>query len=413
MKSLYKKIISIFLMKSAFRNARNVNLSEEEKIKGLERLIMFTEDNPVRNTEAARHNMQRSLGTLERLKLIHSIKPMYLLATIALLFTMGGGASFAANDSLPNDTLYPVKIHLNERVESALAFNEEAKAEVALDKAELRLQEAETLAVAEELDTELASKIEARFDKHINRLTALRHGFEEQGNASAAAQIDSRIEAMLEVHQAVLAQISSQLEEDKNNTEGVTSISAKVRKTIEASTKASAGSEEEEQSEEAGTEGEKNENRKQAAETLLKVAESKLERTEQFTERVGAKLKAEVSEDAEANLQEARELIAEGKAQMESENYQAAFLDFKASLRNTQTAHSLAATSIRLGVDLKARNNAGNDAEDGEDTDNDSTENETDIDAEVDVDADINTLNNVHINSGSRIKANARTRVGF
>jgi hypothetical protein len=68
-----------------------------------------------------------------------------ILAVILVLSAAGGGTVYAAQDSLPGDTLYPVKLG-TEQVIMALPGNDVAKAERALNFVERRMGEMEALA---------------------------------------------------------------------------------------------------------------------------------------------------------------------------------------------------------------------------------------------------------------------------
>ena len=71
-----------------------------------------------------------------------------ILVIVLALSAAGGGVAYAAQDSLPGDTLYPVKIS-TEQVIMALPGDDVAKAERALNFAERRVQEMEELAERE------------------------------------------------------------------------------------------------------------------------------------------------------------------------------------------------------------------------------------------------------------------------
>lgn len=64
---------------------------------------------------------------------------------LLLLLLVGGGTGVVAEKALPGDVLYPVKIHVNENIQSALAVTAQGNAEVALKQATRRLEEVEKL----------------------------------------------------------------------------------------------------------------------------------------------------------------------------------------------------------------------------------------------------------------------------
>ncbi|TSC79536.1 MAG: hypothetical protein G01um101425_467 [Candidatus Peregrinibacteria bacterium Gr01-1014_25] len=88
-----------------------------------------------------------------RFSLIHVLDwhlPYRLVATMAcviLLMTTGVTVSFAAESALPGDVLYPVKIYVNESVQSLRQSTPTAKAAWAVERVERRLREAVALRV--------------------------------------------------------------------------------------------------------------------------------------------------------------------------------------------------------------------------------------------------------------------------
>jgi hypothetical protein len=63
------------------------------------------------------------------------------LALLLLLLVGGGATGVVAEKSLPGDVLYPVKIHINENFESAIAFTAKSDAEVSVKQAARRLRQ--------------------------------------------------------------------------------------------------------------------------------------------------------------------------------------------------------------------------------------------------------------------------------
>lgn len=92
------------------------------------------------------------------------MRPMPVAALALILIVATGSTAAAAGTALPGDTLYGVKVHLNEGVERAFAFSDEAKANVEIRHVEERLREVELLAAEGEEDraSDAAAKVEDR-----------------------------------------------------------------------------------------------------------------------------------------------------------------------------------------------------------------------------------------------------------
>lgn len=107
-----------------------------------------------------------------------------------LLFVLAGAGSVsaAAQGALPGDTLYPIKLLVNERAQLALAPNDQAKALVQEEIAGRRVEEAQTLAQQGRLDAKTAQTLSADFDAHASEALALAGPDDATVSVSAEAQ---------------------------------------------------------------------------------------------------------------------------------------------------------------------------------------------------------------------------------
>jgi hypothetical protein len=80
------------------------------------------------------------------------VRSMVLVPVLILM--LGSGTAFAAQNALPGDALYAIKINVNEAVAGALAVSDEAKASYNTNVAAERLKEAQALAAANKLSAE-------------------------------------------------------------------------------------------------------------------------------------------------------------------------------------------------------------------------------------------------------------------
>lgn len=128
-------------------------------------------------------------------------------AALALVFIFSSGVSYAAESALPGDALYPVKTMINESVKVALATDTEAKANVQIELAERRIEEAAVLASENRLDAETQSALAVAFETHAQS-AAEEVAVIDETDASAVAEITSRFETRLAAHEEVLALVS-------------------------------------------------------------------------------------------------------------------------------------------------------------------------------------------------------------
>lgn len=144
-------------------------------------------------------------------------KPMPIAAIALVLALLGGGTSFAAEGALPGDVLYPVKVHVNESVQEALAFSSESKANVNADLAARRLDEAQQLAAQGKLSTTTAATLAANFKTHADKADAEVEDLAKD-DPTTAAEIDSSLSARFAANRDILDALSH---EGEHNSVGI------------------------------------------------------------------------------------------------------------------------------------------------------------------------------------------------
>lgn len=123
---------------------------------------------------------------------------------VAVLLFSGAGVSFAAENALPGDVLYPIKVEVNEPVVAALSVSQESKVLWNAERAERRLEEAALLASNGTLTEAKKQELEDRFDRYAERVIAEVEQIEES-NSSVAVDIASQFENKLLAHETVLS----------------------------------------------------------------------------------------------------------------------------------------------------------------------------------------------------------------
>ncbi len=298
------------------KQMRQVMLSPEQKEAGKEHLITFIQKNKVRINGNDRLIEQKPT---EHLFLIFRKKYMYVsLATFLVLIT-GTGSAFAAENTLPGDALYGVKIHINEPVRSAFALSSQSKANWETKVAERRLDEAARLAVAGKLSTEAEVKLEAHVEKQTEKIQKQIEKLEKAGNEEVAADISARLESALEIHGQILAKLNTKDEVTKEEIQPLvkqlqTEVVAihKLRTSLDSKTETKA---------EADI--------KMAAENRLRVSQKQIDQTKKYlTEK---NLKATSS--AQIKLESAIKTQSEGKVRLEEGKYKEAFNLFVSAQR--------------------------------------------------------------------------------
>lgn len=131
-----------------------------------------------------------------------------IAAALVLVMIFGSGVSYAAEGALPGDALYAIKTAINEPTRLALATNAEAKAEIQIEYAERRIEEAAALAAEGRLDDSTQEELAIAFESHA--VAAAEHMTEaEADDSSASIALASRFETRLLAHENVLAEVES------------------------------------------------------------------------------------------------------------------------------------------------------------------------------------------------------------
>ena len=243
---------------------------------------------------------------------------MPIAIIIALL--IGGGASAAAESSLPGDALYPIKVEVNESVRGWLAFSNEAEANLQSKFAQRRLEEAEKLAANDGLNEEQQVRLEERFKIHADKVRARIQKLEEK-NTPKAMEIASHLEVSLEAHSKILENMAASFDGD-------TELKLKNLKVLVLAHKNKISGHSVAHEKELIRIGGGPETQA-AAEGKLKATENKLDETRKFIEQHSDRFDAEAKAKAKARLKLAEETLIQGKAKLEAKTYGEAFLLFQ------------------------------------------------------------------------------------
>lgn len=134
---------------------------------------------------------------------------------------MGGSMSFAAENTVPGEVLYPVKVHVNETVRGTFAVTPKAKAEWDIRLVERRLEEVEELATKTDVSAEARQIAEANFGKYTERVHGRIAKFEEDEDSEDAILTAGELAEMLRTHEGVLAGLNTHVEEAVATSTGV------------------------------------------------------------------------------------------------------------------------------------------------------------------------------------------------
>lgn len=184
------------------KEASRVSLRAAERRELRERIMAYMEYHPLPQ-QARQPNVRTEPFILWRLPLSQWRSAAAMSFMLALLVV-----PFAAEQTVPGDILYPVKVQFNEEVRSTLAFSSYEKVEWETKRLERRLAEARLLASEGKLTDEVEAEVAAAVKVHSE---AVQRGVEEirqnDQEAGAIAQVAfaTTLDAQAETFRAAVA----------------------------------------------------------------------------------------------------------------------------------------------------------------------------------------------------------------
>jgi hypothetical protein len=264
------------------------------------------------------------------------LQPAFAFGTIVLVAALGGsGITFAAEDALPGDLLYPIKIGVVERTLTALTPAGEAQARWQMRLAERRLSEAAALAKAGRLESSAESDLAVRFALAADKAAAS----VEAGDPTEASIASASFATRLASYGTVLAKVASTTGMQESSALRIaldTQVSdwgggpetAALAATATASTTAPAAD----------------------TERLAAEADRAWKHASRTAEAHGATLAATSSERVSRRLDEASELIAHGRERLKDHDAPGAEEAFRKAIQLTARLEVLVEASAALGI---------------------------------------------------------------
>ncbi len=186
-------------------------MTDAEKQAGFSALRSFIDNNPIKDSWYKTVSNKILSPFSNDMFLHHKILASAFM--IVLLISATGGTSAVAKYSLPGDVLYPIKINVNEKLETFTALTPEAKANVEATHLDERLSEAEILSTQNKLDSTILSRIKNQFSQDLKAAMSRVKTLDASGNKNSAKEVKIKLENSLQKHKDVVDEI---LKEKKN-----------------------------------------------------------------------------------------------------------------------------------------------------------------------------------------------------
>lgn len=116
-----------------------------------------------------------------------------LAFALILVMVSGGTLAFAAENALPGDVLYPIKINVNEPIRGALAVTPEEKADWQATRVERRLSEISILSGRNALTADRSALVQNLFENETDDLKTTLTMLDTSGKASVAQATLARL----------------------------------------------------------------------------------------------------------------------------------------------------------------------------------------------------------------------------
>ncbi|MDB5189092.1 MAG: hypothetical protein JWL82_49 [Parcubacteria group bacterium] len=188
-----------------------IRLSNNERLALRERLSMYADQHPA----PVPASIPSPFGTFF-IALGSRRFSTYAMA-LAVLIVATSGVTFAAEGSVPGDSLYSIKVKVNEPVMVALAPTATGQANVAARIATRRVDEAVTLATRGELTPERQAYLATEFDSSVKIAAQKADDLASSGDVTSAANVKANLAANLAGEAQALGAVATVPGEVRNN----------------------------------------------------------------------------------------------------------------------------------------------------------------------------------------------------
>lgn len=193
------------IIKQIKQGAKHTKLTVSEKAEIKSALVWYAKANPAK--------VRMSIPSPFSIYNLRNKKSISVLVISGLL--LGSTVSFAAEDSIPGDVLFPVKIHLNENVRGTFAITPKAKAEWEVQLVERRLEEVEKIAMTPDALPEVHQIAEQNLERYSERVKHRIEKFEENEDNEDALETASSLSDVFNNHEIVLVGLNKNITEDE------------------------------------------------------------------------------------------------------------------------------------------------------------------------------------------------------
>ncbi len=177
---------------------QKASLTQEEKFVMLQNIREYSNNHPIKTSYYS-------------VFFKHSIA----YASMFALIIGTSATSFAAEDSLPGDILYPIKTNINEKIVKSLAFSNAQKAKVSVSLVDKRLGELEQMIIENKDTPENIDIIIDKLEEHKEDLKEIQKD-ENFANSQDSVETYVTLESIVDTHIDILENITDNKETSKS-----------------------------------------------------------------------------------------------------------------------------------------------------------------------------------------------------
>ncbi|MBI5404830.1 MAG: hypothetical protein HY976_01260 [Candidatus Kerfeldbacteria bacterium] len=320
-----------------FETARAVRLSSDDRAAQRAQLTTYMRLHQRQSRTAAWRMLLRPI-------------PAFALAGVLVFMS---SVAYAAEQSLPGEKLYGLKVNVIEPVSVALSLTSETKIGRQADILEQRLRETEALVAQGKLTPQLKLSVAARVNASAETLQREIEELDNSGKHDAAADAQASVEGTLEAHSEALRDNDN----DEDERGDIKDLLKEVEQKKELAREHGSKSEERVQQQERPQ-------AEAAARGRLKAAQNKVREVQRFIDQRRGKYQPAQLDKAQARLGQANQSIQRGSNLIEQQKFGEAFQVLQSALRQAQEAKQLANRAPKLNAESRTNVNLNRPADD-------------------------------------------------
>ncbi|HNW71737.1 MAG TPA: hypothetical protein PKZ36_03090 [Candidatus Paceibacterota bacterium] len=214
-KDLYKGIEEI----------KSISMTEEEKDKIFEFVL---------SSKAEQKPIVSPWGSYFFVSIVKKNSFAFYAMAVLLVFILGGGGTvYASLNSLPGNSLYPLKVKIIEPLRTTLTFSLEKKAQYESNLAVKRLVEAEILASNNELDSVKEKQINNLLEKHTTALNEAINKVVKDESKEKIHEIATIFQNEMNIHAQILDIVKENNKKEEKKIEKTEEIQIKKEEKIQ------------------------------------------------------------------------------------------------------------------------------------------------------------------------------------